>query len=456
MANEDYVNEDEFLRQLSEKYGASVESSDAERLREYEEGIRGGTTTDRQLQDFLGALESQYNLRGASTSHRSQDSQSMDQTRSYDPRTEPGYRETRDLSGPSVLSQVRPVTSVPPRGPTTPSVASSSYVDPTGRAVPTPGHPDDAYTPDGSPMSPYEYAQLKGNADALQRATDAFYSLTPEQQAEWGKYVNWYQPETWSWLLEQSAAPTSTAGVPGRPNMPGSPTGQPPRREHSSRPEAREAGDMLRNVYDVGIENLSPLARQLRDYLGLRTSREGDAFQRYLDYINQRVPELRGEPFTQTEEAGRRVQAFDNLNRQRGMAKARVLEELGTLGHAPTSGTVVRALASVDRQFDQLQAQGENQLLLEGTQIRDQRRAQADELMSALTGYGFTSSGLGSELNAGLGTFGNLALGGAQGFGNLYTQLFGLDEQAWRNDVEEDLARSGLSLDLIRILMGGM
>lgn len=101
-----------------------------------------------------------------------------------------------------------------------------------------------------------------------------------------------------------------------------------------------------------------------------------------------RVPELRAEPFTETEEAARRVATFDQLEVDRQQAKRNVIEQMGGLGHTPTSGLVARALQNVDRQFDQERSRRETALHLEGINIRERRRSEADALMGQLAGFG--------------------------------------------------------------------
>jgi hypothetical protein len=132
------------------------------------------------------------------------------------------------------------------------------------------------------------------------------------------------------------------------------------------------------------------------------------------------------------------------------MAKQKVLEQLGGLGHAPTSGPVLNALQEVDRRFDSLHAQGENHLLLEGTRIRDERRANADRLMAGLPELALSEAGLNEEqfrsmaqaLTSGMGTLGSINLGNrgldlnvASQFGDMVNQIVGMDEMRMRDAV---------------------
>lgn len=210
------------------------------------------------------------------------------------------------------------------------------------------------------------------------------------------------------------------------------------------------------------------MSSQLQSLLAAQKQKEVEELKRYREYVLPRVAELRADPFTTTEEKGRRVQTFDNMERERTSTKQRVLEQLGGLGHAPTSGVVLRALEDVDRRFDALHAAGENQLLLEGTNIRDQRRANADRLMAGLPELAMQEAGLQGQqlqsliagLTGGIGTIGTLGLSGQElaqsgatqmgnfgiqnrgldlntigQFGGLVNQIVGMDEMRMRDAV---------------------
>ena len=127
-----------WLTDLAARTGASVESSDISRLLEYEAGIRAGTTTQAQLDQFQRDLTTQYIMRGASTAQRAQDSQSGLYAGS-DPQTEPGYVETRNTSLFNVpVSAPRPVpiaSVITTLGATEPAGASPT-VGPVGLAYP--------------------------------------------------------------------------------------------------------------------------------------------------------------------------------------------------------------------------------------------------------------------------------------------------------------------------------
>lgn len=104
--------------------------------------------------------------------------------------------------------------------------------------------------------------------------------------------------------------------------------------------------------------------------------------------LRTRIGELRQAPFSAGDEAALQARAYDQLEKDRTAAKARVLEELGAKGHAATSGTVARALQQVDQAFDQYRAQNTNQLALYGYEQKQQRGQTADALELQLAQLG--------------------------------------------------------------------
>jgi len=148
---------DDFLNDLSQQTGASVESSDLARLAEYERGVAAGTTTQAQLTQFMDDLRVQYIKRGASTAHRKQDSQSGLYTDvGGDPQQEPGFREDRDTSQPlfgngGVSASYAPSPPLPISSKLTTLGAS-----PAGSVTPTVGPVGLAY-----PDDPINYATMQ-------------------------------------------------------------------------------------------------------------------------------------------------------------------------------------------------------------------------------------------------------------------------------------------------------
>ena len=134
---------DDFLNDLSQQTGASVESSDLARLAEYERGVAAGTTTQAQLTQFMDDLRVQYIMRGARTNQRTQDSQSGLYAGS-DPQTEPGYVENRDTSqslfkaGAATIyaPPPPPIVSVITTGGATGGATDTPTVGPVGLAYP--------------------------------------------------------------------------------------------------------------------------------------------------------------------------------------------------------------------------------------------------------------------------------------------------------------------------------
>lgn len=92
---------EDFLREQSRKTGATVEQSDIEEL--YRKN-------PEDVEAHKRALEEQYELRGAPTSHRGVDSQSLDQSVPRDPRTEQGYQQSVGQSWSKPAYPTRPST----------------------------------------------------------------------------------------------------------------------------------------------------------------------------------------------------------------------------------------------------------------------------------------------------------------------------------------------------------
>src|SRR5690606_34616246 len=69
--------------------------------------------------------------------------------------------------------------------------------------------------------------------------------------------------------------------------------------------------------------------------------------QQFVERTNARIAELLAGPFSEGDEAALRASFFDQDERDRQAAKQQVLERMGALGHAPTSGPVIEALLEV-------------------------------------------------------------------------------------------------------------
>lgn len=327
------------------------------------------------------------------------------------------------------------------------------------------GEWDDPYwDEEPTSKSPYEKAEEEGRLDEFTSFTDQLYAGT-DANTDWSTYdppgsippaseINLYDPNTWG-SSSSSSPPPTTGGTTdascgsgmhydhgNKRCVPNSPTVTPTSNSglgggNRSFPSGQSG---YSGNFPYGAQ-FGSMMQQLMGYVADREAREKDMFNRYKSYVDMRVPELRGEPFTETEEAGRRVKAFDSLNRERTRAKQRVIEQMGELGHGSQSGTITRALRKVDDAFDALQAAGENQLLLEGTRIREDRRRVADMLEQGLTGFGFTTSGLGSEILGGATGFSDTGLGLRGLDDNFLLQQMGLNRMSARDKWEEELAR---------------
>jgi len=114
----------------------------------------------------------------------------------------------------------------------------------------------------------------------------------------------------------------------------------------------------------------------------------------FLERTNARIAELQGEPFSDADESVLAVGAYDQLERDRTTAKQQLLERLGGLGHAATSGITIRALQELDKSFDTLRQNQTNQLAQYTISERQRRRSEAQNLAAALEGVGAQQQGL--------------------------------------------------------------
>lgn len=133
--------------------------------------------------------------------------------------------------------------------------------------------------------------------------------------------------------------------------------------------------------------------------LGLLGGRVGEAMPgneqlgQFLSRTNERIGQLQSDPFSDSEEASMRAAAFDQIERDRTVAKQRLLEELGSRGHSPTDGTVIRAMQQVDQHFDSLRAQQTSQMALYQMTERQNRLNQAQTLSGLLQQAGAAQQG---------------------------------------------------------------
>jgi len=74
----------------------------------------------------------------------------------------------------------------------------------------------------------------------------------------------------------------------------------------------------------------------------------------FFKMLEERIKQLQGPAFTDTEESTLRTSATDQLQRDRQAAHDEIDRRLAALGHGKGSGTLVQAHLEVDRQFDQL------------------------------------------------------------------------------------------------------
>ncbi len=198
--------------------------------------------------------------------------------------------------------------------------------------------------------------------------------------------------------LTAAAAPSPPdEGVPPPPLLPRNPEpGQPPPTVQA--PDAPIFTDPSTVALEQAIRNRldqlqQPIDRPESDTLlqllaSLRDAPRTSEMEQLLNFGTERFEMLQGDPFSSTEEQGLRVAFLDDIERERTAAKRRRADELMRLGHAPSSGTIIAALAEIDRSFDQRRGQATSALLTFGIDERQRRGREAiglGQLLQALT-----------------------------------------------------------------------
>lgn len=97
----------------------------------------------------------------------------------------------------------------------------------------------------------------------------------------------------------------------------------------------------------------------------------------FLKDATAQMEQLRAPIYSQAEEAALRTKVFDQMERDRQTAIQQTVEHLAALGHGKESGTIPAAIDLVNRRFDQLRAQQENNLTTGAIQERQRRLQEA-------------------------------------------------------------------------------
>lgn len=382
------VDFDKFLGDLSQRTGASVESSDIAELQR---------KNPEDVASHMKALEAQYEKRGAPTSHRSGDSQSYQSNTGnnqpgLDPRLEQGYR------GPAYTP---PPTGPKPLAPNTaafnaPSADLSSieayirrlYQQFLGRAPgddEVAGHVSNLGNNElganfqrlgaerllRSFMSSDEYQQNQptqvqslyrellgrdpsneeiqahgGNRYGVEGARYAIGTSEEYQQRQAAMKAD-YEKRLKEWEQRGRPGPAPTPQPTPTPTR----TAQPP---------------MLRQT-NVPAQFSDPIARFLEQFAQERAQRlenpPAGSGQQLLEDALRRISEQFGSGgFTPGEQEIFTTQAMDPLERMRAARKEQVLHELSRRNIPRNSGVAVQLLQDVDRQFDAMRAQTQSGL----------------------------------------------------------------------------------------------
>lgn len=94
--------------------------------------------------------------------------------------------------------------------------------------------------------------------------------------------------------------------------------------------------------------------------------------------LQERITSLQGAPFTDQQEQAIRAKLFDQLEQNRQSEIKSAVERLAALGHGSTSGTIQEAINQVNKRYDQLRAQAENNF---ATMAIDRARENANQVL---------------------------------------------------------------------------
>jgi hypothetical protein len=340
------------LDTLASQSGASVEDSDRARLQEYQSSMARGETTAGQFQSYLNDLEAQYNRRGASTAHRTGDSQDLDRATYYNPLTEKGARSVAPSNGVRDLAYWLRM-GVP-----------RSQIEAAG-AMPAPGTPG-ALGQGG--VAFYEGQTDPAVLENLRRLGIPYQIIPKSAGAAPGSLL-----QGWS---KDAAGNYTYSGA----------TGADPRGAYKPPPGVQFAG-----VGSPGKQFSDPITSAIEDYAARRAEERANptpgSGQAEFEKILREVSALfRQGGFTPAEQQVFQTQALDPIEQMRAARKQQILQQLSQRGIDPNSGVGMSMLADLDRQFDAMRQQTQRSLAAQSAQETTARMQQAIELLSGLAG----------------------------------------------------------------------
>lgn len=115
-----------------------------------------------------------------------------------------------------------------------------------------------------------------------------------------------------------------------------------------------------------------------------RRAQTAEAVKRLEEFVNQRVDKLKGPAYTGTEQEVLRTQFLDPLERDRGAAQKRALEQISARGLTPESGISQELMRLVDQEFNQYRTQGQGAIATRQIEEQRSREQEAQKLLQYL------------------------------------------------------------------------
>lgn len=357
------------LDALSKQSGASVEASDRARLDEYQKSLAAGNTTQAQYDRYKADLEAQYALRGASTAHRTGDSQSLDRTKNYNPLLEAGAKPLPTLPG-----EVKGSLDYWKRRGIGPSAITSLG------AMPAAGTPGAAGQ---GGVAFYEGQVEQSVLDDLKRRGIPYQIIPKSQGGPAGLNPGWTQDAQGNYSFAGTDA-AKAAMFGNDPKAAGAYNFRQPTAPGATGPQFAGAGSPGKQFSD-------PITSAIEDYAARRAEERAapsaNSGQAQLEQALREISaQFRGGGFTPAEQQVFQTQALDPIEQMRAARKQQVMQQLSQRGIDPNSGVGMSMLADVDRQFDAMRQQTQRGLAAQSAEETTARMQQAIQMLTGLAG----------------------------------------------------------------------
>lgn len=219
----------------------------------------------------------------------------------------------------------------------------------------------------GSPLEAAVGQRGDAAGEELMKASDAFYALPADQQAEVGRTINWYDPASYRSLLGPSQAPPAAAaaagggGAGGGTGSSGSSAGSRPAFQNTS---PRFDDPATRLVEDTALARMQS-----------RTNPDPNSGTALFEkYARELIETLRGPVYSASDEAIIKTQAFDNIQREEDATIQQWIELTSQRGLTPSSGPVLDGILKIKNQYRGLRTTVEAQFARDAiAQTRVQR-----------------------------------------------------------------------------------